>query len=329
MTAALVIATSAAAEEPTPVVMIAPAGEEELNQRAAEAVAAQLADLPVTFELERVEQLPEEMRAQVDVARQITQGQGATAVFWLDPTVPELLLYIDEPEGGRILVRSISSAGEGVEARLETVAVIVRGAVKSVLAGAPVGVEAPPEQPVEPPGPTGELDVFLSYALVLYSTEEMLLHGARLGLSARIAGWLRAYLAYRLQLPLEVEGDLVGVDLSPHPMEAGLAGRFELGDWYVEAAVGLVVDVVTVEVTAAEDDVIARSVEHRWLVGAFPSLGLGRSLGTIASIYLAVSADVLFNEHWYAVETDDGNQTVLRPWNVRPMLRLGALFSLL
>ncbi|MBW2278783.1 MAG: hypothetical protein JRF63_14925, partial [Deltaproteobacteria bacterium] len=60
-----------------------------------------------------------------------------------------------------------------------------------------------------------------------------------------------------------------------------------------------------------------------------PSLTFGRSLGRIASIYLAVSADVLFNEHWYAVETTEGTQTVLRPWNVKPVFRLGALFSLL
>jgi hypothetical protein len=327
--ATLIAGSAAAADEPTPVVMIAPAADEDLSRRAAEAVGAQLADLPVTLEIEWVEQMPAEMRAQVDAAREVAQGRETTAVFWLDLSVPEVLLYIEEVEGGRILVRSIGSAGEGVEARLETVAVIVRGAVKSVLAGGQVGVEAPPEQPEEPPGPTGELDVFGSYALVLYSSESLTLHGARLGLSARIHGWLRAYLAYRLQVPLEVQDDLVGLDVSPHPMEAGLAGRFHLGEWYIEAAAGVVVDVVTVEVTARDDDVMTRSIDHRWLVGATPSLGVGRSLGKIASIYLAVSADVLFNEHWYAVETDGGTRTVLRPWNVRPVFRLGALFTLL
>jgi hypothetical protein len=330
MLACLLLGSPALADEPARVVMIAPTGDRELNQRAAEAVAAQLGDLLVTFELEWVDEMPPEMRAQVDRAREVTARRRATAVFWLDLTQPEqLFLYIDEPEGGRILVRSISSEGEGVESTLETAAVIIRGAVKSILAGVQVGVEAPPEQPEERPGPTGELDVFLSYALMLYSSEELLLHGARIGLSARLAAWARIYLAYRLQLPLEIETAYVGLDVSPHPMEIGLAGRFHLGDWYIEAGAGLVVDVVTIDVTALEDDVMARSVDHRWLFGAVPSLAVGRNLGRIASIYLAVSADVLFNEHWYAVDTPEGTQTVLRPWNVRPLFRLGAMFTLL
>jgi hypothetical protein len=316
--------------EPSKVVMIAPQGDQQHSRRTAEAVEAQLADLPVTFDLEWVEAIPPELRAQVDEAREVTERRDATAVFWADPSQPDqLFLYIADPEGGRVLIRSISSAGGGAEARLETVAVIIRAAVKAVLAGGTVGVEAPPEEPEEPSGPTGELDVFVSYALVLYSNEVLTLHGARLGLSARLAGWARAYLAYRLQWPLSVEDEYVGLDVSPHPMELGAAGRFHLGDWYVEAAVGLMVDVVTVDVTALEDQVLTRSVEHRWLFGATPSLSLGRALGRIASIYLAVSADVLFNEHWYAVETPDGTQTVLRPWTVRPVFRLGALFTLL
>lgn len=310
--------------------MIAPQSDREASLRAAEAVAAQLADLPVALDVEWVETIPPDLRAQVDEARDVTDRRDATAVFWVDPTQPDqLFLYIADPEGGRVLIRSIGAEGEGAEARLETVAVIIRAAVKAVLAGGTVGVEAPPREPEEPPGPTGALDVFLSYALVLYSNEVLTLHGARFGLSARLVSWARAYLAYRLQWPLSVKDEYVGLDVSPHPIELGLAGRFHLGDWYIEAAAGLMVDVVTVDVTALEDQVMTRSVEHRWLFGATPSLALGRALGKIASIYLAVSADVLFNEHWYAVDTPEGTQTVLRPWTVRPVFRLGALFTLL
>lgn len=324
------IGAPAAAQEPTPVVMIAPADDEEPSRRAAEAVAAQLADLPVTFDVEWVERIEPELRVQVARAREITEQRSATAVFWIDLSVPEqLFFYIAEPEGDRILMRSISAEGEGVEARLETLAVIIRGAVKAILAGGKIGVEAPPVEPVEPPGPSGALDVFLSYTLVLYSSEELLLHGARIGLSARLAGWARVFAAYRLQLPLRVEDDYVGLDVSPHPVEIGLAGRFPLGDWYLEAGVGVMVDVVTVDVAALEDNVITRSVNHHWLFGATPSLTLARNLGRIASIYLAVGADVLFNEQWYGVETPEGTRTVLRPWSVRPVFRLGALFTLL
>lgn len=333
-TASLIAVTALAArvgaQEPTPVIMVAPTHDEQLSRRAAEAVASQLADLPVTFDVEWVAHVPPELRAQVDAARQVSARRNATAVFWVDLTLPEqLFLYIAEPEGGRILVRTIHSEGEGMEARLETVAVIIRGAVKAILAGGKIGVEAPPAEPPEPPGPTGALDVFLSYALTLYSDEALLLHGVRLGLSTRLKSWARLYLAYRLQVPVRVEGDYVGLTVSPHPMELGLTGRFHLGDWYIDAGVGLMVDVVSVDVTALEEEVMTRSVEHRWLFGATPSLALGRTLGRVASIYLAVSADVMFNEQWYAVETPDGSQTVLEPWNVRPVFRLGTLFTLL
>lgn len=328
--AATAVVARAGAEEATPVIMMAPTADQDLPRRAAEAVASQLADLPVSFDVEWVADVPLDLRAQVDAARKVAARRDATAVFWIDLTLPEqLFLYFAEPEGGRILVRTIRSEGEGMEARLETVAVIIRGAVKAILAGGKIGVEAPPEEPPEPTGPRGVLDVFLAYALTLYSSEAPTLHGARLGLSTRLKGWARIHLAYRLQVPVSVEGEYVGLTVSPHPIELGLTGRFRLGDWYLDAGVGLMVDVVTIDVTALEDDVLARSIDHRWLFGATPSLAFGRNLGRVAAIYLAVSADVMFNEQWYAVETPEGTQTVLEPWNVRPVFQLGTLFTLL
>jgi hypothetical protein len=334
-TAAIVVLASlalspSARAEPTPVVMVAPKHHEELARRTAEAVAAQLADLPVSFDVEWVDDLEPSMRSQVGAAREVSARLGSTAVFWVDLSLPEqLFLYIAEAEGGRILVRSIRSEGEDLEARLETVAVIIRGAVKAILAGGKIGVEAPPPPPPAPPEPTRALDVFGAYVLTLYSSEVMLLHGARLGLSARLSGWARAFLAYRLQLPLEVKDRYVELDLSPHPLELGLIGRFRFGDWFVDAGAGLLVDVVTVDVTALDDNVLTRSVSHRWLFGASPLIAFGRSLGRTVSLSLAVSADVMFNEKWYAVQTPDGPKTVLRPWRVRPVFHLGASFTLL
>jgi hypothetical protein len=328
--AATAFATGAAASDQTPVVMVSPTHQRDLAQRTAEAVAAQLADLPVAFTVEWTAELAPDMRSQVDVARKTADRLDATAVFWVDLSVPEqLFLYIAEREGGRILVRNISADDEDLEARLETVALIIRGAVTAFLAGGKIGVEAPPPEPEEPTWPTGALDVFVAYALTLYSSEELLLHGARLGLSVRLGSWVRAHLAYRLQIPLQVEGEYVGLDVHPHPFELGVTGRFPIGDWYVDTGVGLLVDVVTVDVIALEDEVLVRRVDRRWLFGATPSVGVGRRLGRILAIYLAVGADVLFNEQWYAVETPEGNQTVLKPFTVRPIFRLGTLFTLL
>ena len=333
LAAALAATGAARAAEPTPVVMLAHQSDEMTSLGAAKEVASQLADLPVRFDVEWVGAPAPDLRTQVELAGGAAAARGAAAVFWADFTAADrVFVYIAEPSGGRILVRGLAAEEQSTEARLMTLAVIVRGAVKAILAGGRIGVRAPAGPApalAEPEPPAAALDGCIAYAPQLFSTREPVLHGARLEISARLAGWLRAYAAYRLNIPPRVRRADVVVDLLTCPAEIGLAARGATAPWRVEGGIGARVTVVDLNITSLDAELAPASDTLRVEAAVVPWLGVARRVGPVASFFLRASVDVVVNRHRYVVETEDRTITVLRPWRLRPSASIGATFAIL
>jgi hypothetical protein len=138
------------------------------------------------------------------VAKEAAARLGALTVFWLDTSLGEqLFLYIAEPGGGRVLVRTVEAADE--TERLESMALIVRSTVEALLAGGHLGIErsagaATPPASTPPASRRPWFGVRLGYALDVYGFTDVgpaALHGFDAGLLFHVHRNWTLFLAYR------------------------------------------------------------------------------------------------------------------------------------
>ena len=109
------------------------------------------------------------LAAQLTSAAALAQARGALAVVWFLHAGPrEVVVLVDVPASGRVLVRRVAAEGRRAtdrSAMLEATAVIVRGALRALAAGGRIGIAAeaavrqledrePPPAAVAPPPPT-------------------------------------------------------------------------------------------------------------------------------------------------------------------------------
>ncbi len=315
--------------EAVPVMMLASRAEEDTATTAAGEFHSQLADLPVRFEVLWVDAFPADLREQIQLAHRAAAEHRAAMVVWMDFAAPgRVYLFVADAEGGRVLVREAGSEDESVEGRLMTMGVIVRGAVRGVLAGDTTAAPVPPPPP--PPSESGLLEFGLAYGLQLYSEEIPLLHGARLEAAVRLSGPLRLFVGYRAHLPPRVEHGSLMVDLLAYPMELGLALRFPvLEPLDIETGAGAVVTIVDLDITSADRTLAPRDDTRRVEFAVDVWVGAHLRLGPVAAVFLRLSADVVANRHRYVVDLGDRVETVVHPWRLRPLFLLGASFSAL
>ncbi len=317
------------AAEPALVIMIAPRKDLTISQRTWSAVRGQLSDLPVHFEIEWVDALQSDLRSQVKQAREAAARRQAVTVFWADLSVPDqVFLYISHPSGERILVRHVGSESGGFEGRLETLAVIVRTSVKAVLEGGEIGIQKVAMKEAEDESP-GHLEVAVSYGLAPYSEGVKWIHGPCITLSATSGDFLRFFVAYRILLPVLYEEQGLNLELKSHPFELGAALRWRFTNWVFDVGALVFADLLTGEIEAVDDNVSPEQPEDIWIVGMAPMLRIGWSPSTFATIFLALSVDMSFNQPQYGVKTQLRYQTMVAPWSVRPFFQLGAAFTIL
>lgn len=330
--AALLVApgtSSAQASSPCTVIMLTPATPDDATVRAGDAITAQLADMPVDFKMVPVYEWSPDIPSRISLARRVAGDTGATSVFWIDLySSQQLFLFIADPRGDRILVRNVESDGGGIEAHFETLAVIMRGAVKAILAGGEIGVAAPPEPAEETERRRDLLDLSVDYAMQLYAPDRPLLHGATARMSVGAGDVIRIFVGYRLQLPVEVKTDRISVGVRPHPIVAGLGARFGSGNLRLDTDLALVVDFATLKVTSLDPAVDGDAPDRPWIVSLSPGVTLGRTAGRVATFYLGVALDIALQKHSYVLENGDQTDQVLAPWRLRPIFRLGARFNL-
>jgi hypothetical protein len=325
-----VLPSPAHANEPAPVVMLLPDASNDAIYRAADAIAAQLTDIPVHFIAQRVEGWENEFHHRVDRARHIAESRSAISVFWIDLSAPQqVFLFIEDPSGGRILVRNIRSGEGGEEAQFETLAVIVRGAIKSILDGGRIGVSAPPPKPAQTQPAFERINISIAYAAKFYSREALIAHGARVEISLGIFRQLRVFAAYRLQFPLHLTTDLVAADIHPHPLELGLAGRWRSPKWILEIGLAVVEDFVTFEVMALDNLVEPFEPKRKYVTSISPSVRIGRRVADVATVFLSINLDVALVNNRYVIETTGDPIVITTPWRLGPLFALGMTFTLL
>jgi hypothetical protein len=174
------------------------------------------------------------------------------------------------------------------------------------------------------------IDMSAAYGLTLYSSSTRFTHGVRTALGVRVSRFGRLFLGYRIQIPFEVNSDLVSMALRHHPFEVGLSRRFESGSLYVDLGAALVNDPLTWQVTDFNTARIAAEKDRfRWLIGVSPFVQLNWLPSSVFKFNIALATDVYFNESRSFVERNNGDRiTVVNPYRVRPQVRLGVIFFL-
>ena len=116
--------------------------------------------------------------------------------------------------------------------------------------------------------------------------------------------------------------------LRHHPFEIGFTGRLEWGGLFLDFGAGLVNDPLSWEVNPTGDTPIAPvDDQFRWLVGATPFIQLNWSPSPVYKLFLAVAADIYFNESPSFVKRLNGDEMiVMDPFSVRPHLQIGVAF---
>jgi hypothetical protein len=336
-----------ATAEVTRVLMLVASDREAESRTAVEAVAAMLADLPVVLDVEWVASLDPRFREQLAATRESAVRRGARIAFWVDPaTAGEVLIFVAEPGGGRVLVRMIDTEGEPDESLADIVATILRGTVEALVQGGEIGVRAPPPPPppvvvvappppppppppvaappppVAPPGPA-VLELAGAYLPYLHDGGGSVVHGVRLALGWRPIDRLQVRLAYRFVVPFERENDLAALALSPHPFELGLLAHWSWGPWRLGVGGSLAVDVLTWSLSPRRDTVRAVGATSRGLAAVSPEVEFGWWPSGSYGLVVALGADVVFNDSASVIATASGPSVLVDPWPVRPFLRIG------
>ena len=262
-----------AASRPIVALLITPGESGGTEGDILDAVRAQLSDLPVDLRVEPVV-LPSAMPAQIAVAADVAGRAGAGTVFWLDSSVPDrVFVYLAEQGGTRLLMRAVDSADTAE--RVESVAVIVRGLVQSILAGGTIGVGVPgvPDD-VEPeptvtavpaeeapiaPAPLPWLGLQLAYSVDFFSAEATALHGLDAGVVFHVHPNWSLVAAYRVLGDAEVSGGGIELGVGRHPLEVGVRFRWPIDDWDFGASLFGAVDLLTPKAGSREAALPERS----------------------------------------------------------------------
>ncbi len=314
-----------------PVLMIAPRTDIEMSRRTWEAVRGQLSDLPVSLVIEWVDTLEPDLRSQIQQARRAAERTMAITVFWADLSVPDqVYLYLSQPTGERILVRSVATEGGGDEGRLETLAIIVRTSVRAVLEGGQIGIQKPvPEEENATSGTNGKLEIGLSYSLSPFAAGNEWLHGPGIQLSAILKNSVLFIIAYRILLPVYLEKQGVSLQLSSHPFVLGSAYRWRLKAWSFDLGATFFADLVTAKVRQRDYQITPKQPQDQWMFGFSPLVRVGWSPSQFATLFGGVAIDIVFNQPEYIVSMRTSEETVVAPWTARPVIQLGAAFAML
>ncbi len=333
----------AAAEPFQIIVMIVPEGEEEALSAAIQAVESQLADLDVSFQLERVEAFPDKLSAQIEIAADVAMRHKSLSVIWCDSSnSDQVLLYLSEATGDRLLVRRIKEVEAG--GRAETLAVIVRASVNAMLRGGEIGVavsEIPteqtsghPERPAadrdevsseSPPGPEQRHLVWLqvAYAMYVHSRERPVIHGGHMAIGVRVFSSLSIVGGYAILQRIESTGDSGTLELARHPVELGLAWEIALGSFTLSPSLQLWFDVAVAKMRSDRAEVAPRD-NRDFVFSLLPALELGYDIFERFSLFLCAAAEVSLNAVHYVVDRrSSGKETLIDSWPVQPWIFAG------
>lgn len=310
---------------------------------AVEALRSQLVDLPVDLRVEAVTSLGGELPSQVATARLVARSTGAAIVFWCDLEPPaQVAFYVVESDAAGPVVRDVQGAGPS--ARLETLALIVRGSVRAVLSGE--DLRAPPpsepeaggdlERTIEIPVPgapasreqdRGWLELELAYAFEPYSTADPATHAVDFGLVLGLHERWALFADYRhVFTAISAETRNVSTRARRHPLSLGARFRHPFGRWVVGADLSATLDYVSRETFAPSLEV--NPDQSDFVFSVSPLLRVSVLLVRRLRLFLSAGAEIFFNDRTYGVLGETRREVLLDPWPVRPRLQLGVAAEL-
>jgi hypothetical protein len=330
---------AAAQEAAPPVTMIVPTDrEEEISRLVVRAVQSQLSDLPVTFRLSPVSELPGALKEQISLAEQVAAEGGALAVFWCDFTDPgQALLFLRGTDRDRILVRRIDATEAA--ALSEEVAIIVRASVAELLRGGRIGIQVAEavaaEQPpalIEPAaeGLPSVLEIAqrTGYLFQTLSTEQPASHGLDLMLGVRAHPVVWAFFGFTMVGTLSQDGDAAALRLRRHPLRLGAAALFRIGMFEVGASLAAQLDYVTFEVRGLDEGMAAVRDRDDVLLSLVPEGVAGLRILPRAVLVATVGFEIPVSAVHYVVQTPRGTEILLDPWPVQPRFSVGVRIEL-
>ncbi|MCP4679978.1 MAG: hypothetical protein GY854_31695 [Deltaproteobacteria bacterium] len=324
-------------------VLMATPGQRDQVDSIVESVGAQLVDLPIIFEVSWIEGLENETQLQEATAKKVAGETGARVVFWCDLTVARrVYFYVDMPDGGIVLVRRLEDSPSSVVA--ESLAVIVRSRIKSILRGEEIEVfveeqnepdkekeEEPASKEDKAPPPREKiLSLETAYAIEVQSSRSIA-QGIAVGIDLRIARMWNIFARYVLLIPIDKRKELEGfkLDIERHPVWLGARFKGELGN-IVTLSGGLAIrfDFLTMDIRESPSGYSINddpSIE----VSVAPVIQMGVRIVGPARLLLAIGANIpIYYVKWSVPVAQTGTDEeakkyVINNWPVRPFGLVG------
>jgi len=323
---------------PNRVLLIVPQKVQAAEQLLA-AITAQLSDVRTRVLVEKVPTLPATLAEQIRVARQIAARRATRSVFWFDLSRPgHLFVYLAEPGGGRVLVRTVTASAESE--RVEAAGMIVRGLARAVGEGGQIGVRPPPAPPPPPPAsapapppapppPRAWLALRAAYAGDFFASGATLLHGLELGALVHLGRGWSLHAAYRVLTTAAAGSDGMQLEVQRHPLELGARYLHAFGAFRAGGGAAFVLDYLTRDVHATAANVrLAPDDDHvscALALAAHGAFALRRGL----RLFVAAGVELVLDAHSYAVERGDEKLVPLDLFRVRPRFLAGLEVDLL
>lgn len=329
----------------TRVVMLCDRSAEEMNADVFQAVIGQLSDFPVDLLVEWLDELPDDLDAQLAAAREAASHGHTLAVFWIVAEAEDhLLLHLADAGSNRVLIRRLDRSEAG--AQYEALALIVHASIDALLKGGVIGIEPPAAaepvaEPAPEPPPTsvpGErrpetpppvpprppwLGLEVGYDVAIHSDEHPLLHGVRLVLSASPVAGLIIRAGYVLRTPVVVEADLVTILVEHHPAFAGVGYYGKLGPFALGGSVSLTADYAVQTTNRLTSPTGVGQDNSALLVTVTPSVDIGFELNDRVALLVSAGPEIITNNFKYIYRTNTGVEVILAPWSVQPRIFAG------
>jgi hypothetical protein len=330
-------ASAAVSEGPRRVLLVVAADSHEAHELG-QVVTELLGRLTVEVEVTRVERLDF-----AEIARS-APSSAALARLFVDLREPSrAVLWFVDPEHDRILVRQLERPAGGSEELLrEELGHILETSTEGLLAGAEIGLpraqiiatlEPPPSRGAARPPRTEEspFQIAALYELEGFASPARVAHGPEASVFIRVsrgAPRFGVWLTGQYRWPMHVEASPVGARIEGGALRALLALNVPVHPRVtLRFALGTGTDLVVLTPESSGGSGVSLA-ESRLLAFAVLKAAVGMELR--ASSWLGfwgrLGADVDPSGARYVFEKQSGEDTVLRPWPVRPAFALGLGF---
>ncbi len=323
VTLAAALAASSAARAPSLRVLVLIGGERE--RELASRVQGHTADLDVQLSVVEAPELSAERP--VDAALSEAADRAADVVVWFAPDVDGWVVRV--ARGHRVFRRRVrqSTGAMSESASTEAAALVVRTALKGLVAGEEMPVEEPEPPAPSPPRLWGEL----GWTGVVERQGPAGRQGMEGQLGGALGNWsLAAAVEYHpavqiasastsIQVERLMAGLMAGVDLLGRP---GAGARFRLGPQLTLAAARYA------RTTSSVGSGLApTSAKATWTPVVTPAISVSVRMTSRVWVSATLGADVLGRKPEFGVEGTGGFETLTTLWPMEPRATLSLLID--